>query len=115
MLRPTQSAIVFVQQLGRGLRKAKGKEYLTVIDFIGNYTNSYLIPIALYGDESYNKDNIRKLLVGGSSGLPGACTINFDEITQEQIFESIDKTTFEKNKILKPIINNEGKYSVTSH
>lgn len=101
MLRPTQSAIVFVQQLGRGLRKAKGKEYLTVIDFIGNYTNSYLIPIALYGDESYNKDNIRKLLVGGSSGLPGACTINFDEITQEQIFESIDKANLRKKQDLK--------------
>jgi superfamily II DNA or RNA helicase len=36
MLRPTQSAIIFVQQLGRGLRKTDGKEYLTVIDFIGN-------------------------------------------------------------------------------
>ena len=41
MLRPTQSAIVFVQQLGRGLRKTDGKEYLTVIDFIGNYNNNY--------------------------------------------------------------------------
>ena len=35
MLRPTESAIVFVQQLGRGLRKAENKEYLTVLDFIG--------------------------------------------------------------------------------
>ena len=46
MLRPTQSAIVFVQQLGRGLRKNGNKEYLTVIGFIGNYNNSYLVPIA---------------------------------------------------------------------
>ena len=37
MLRPTQSAIIFVQQLGRGLRNSDTKEYLTVIDFIGNY------------------------------------------------------------------------------
>src|SRR5690606_64486 len=50
MLRQTQSSIVFVQQLGRGLRKAPGKEYLVVIDFIGNYANNYLIPIALFGD-----------------------------------------------------------------
>ena len=59
MLRPTQSAIIFIQQLGRGLRKISSKNYLTVIDFIGNYDNNYLVPIALYGDTSYNKDNLR--------------------------------------------------------
>src|SRR6185312_7923965 len=47
MLRQTQSAIVFVQQLGRGLRKTVGKEYLIIIDFIGNYANNFMIPIAL--------------------------------------------------------------------
>lgn len=54
MLRPTKSAIIFVQQLGRGLRKVFGKEYVVVLDFIGNYDNNYLIPIALSGDQSYN-------------------------------------------------------------
>ena len=42
MLRPTESPIVFVQQLGRGLRKADDKEYVVIIDFIGNYMNNYL-------------------------------------------------------------------------
>ena len=59
MLRPTQSAIVFVQQLGRGLRKTQGKEYLTVIDFIGNYSNNYLVPIALYGCLLYTSPSPR--------------------------------------------------------
>jgi superfamily II DNA or RNA helicase len=90
MIRPTNSAIVFIQQLGRGLRKAEGKRYLTVIDFIGNYNNNYLIPIALYGDTSYNKDSLRRLLSEGSRMIPGASTINFDEITKEKIFNSID-------------------------
>jgi superfamily II DNA or RNA helicase/HKD family nuclease len=90
MLRPTSSAIIFVQQLGRGLRKAEGKSYLTVIDFIGNYENNYLIPIALYGDTSYNKDSLRKLISEGSRMVPGASTINFDEISKERIFRSID-------------------------
>ena len=90
MLRPTQSAIVFVQQLGRGLRKAEDKEYLTVIDFIGNYNNNYLVPIALYGDTSYNKDNLRKLMASGSSLIPGCSTVSFDEISQKRIFESIN-------------------------
>ena len=40
MLRPTQSPIVFIQQLGRGLRKADGKEYVVILDFIGNYKNN---------------------------------------------------------------------------
>ena len=87
MLRPTQSAIIFVQQLGRGLRKLWNKEYLTVIDFIGNYANNYMVPIALYGDRSYNKDTIRKLINNGSSVIPGCSTINFDLITKERIFK----------------------------
>ena len=74
MLRPTNSAIIFVQQLGRGLRKVKGKQYVTIIDFIGNYQNNYLVPIALYGDTSYKKDTLRKLIAGGSKMLPGAST-----------------------------------------
>lgn len=47
MLRPTESPIVFIQQLGRGLRKAEEKEYVVVLDFIGNYRNNFMIPIAL--------------------------------------------------------------------
>lgn len=90
MIRPTNSAIIFVQQLGRGLRKAEGKDYLTVVDFIGNHKNNYLIPIALYGDTSYNKDTLRRLISEGSKMLPGSSTINFDEITKERIYESID-------------------------
>lgn len=95
MLRPTESAIIFIQQLGRGLRKTDGKNYLTVIDFIGNYENNYLIPIALYGDTSYNKDTIRKLITEGSRMIPGASTINFDQITKERIFQSIDSTNMQ--------------------
>jgi superfamily II DNA or RNA helicase len=95
MLRPTDSAIIFIQQLGRGLRKVDGKGYLTVIDFIGNYENNYLIPIALYGDTSYNKDSLRKLITEGSRMIPGASTINFDEITKERIFQSIDSANMQ--------------------
>ena len=100
MLRPTQSAIIFVQQLGRGLRKAEGKEYLTVIDFIGNYSNNFLIPIALFGDTSYNKDNLRKLIAGGSNQIPGTSTINFDKIAKEKIYAAIDQSNFSLKKDL---------------
>ena len=105
MLRPTASAIIFIQQLGRGLRKVDGKGYLTVIDFIGNYENNYLIPIALYGDTTYNKDSLRKLITDGSRMIPGASTINFDKITKERIFESIDSANMKLYSDLKKDYN----------
>lgn len=91
LLRPTQSPIVFVQQLGRGLRKSKDKEYVVILDFIGNYKNNFMIPIALSGDRSYNKDNIRLYVLEGERIIPGSSTIHFDEISKKQIFASIDK------------------------
>ncbi len=95
MLRPTESPIVFIQQLGRGLRKYAGKEYVVILDFIGNYMNNFMIPIALSGDRTYNKDTIRKYVREGSRVIPGESTIHFDEISKKRIFESIDssKTT----------------------
>ncbi len=94
MLRPTQSAIVFVQQLGRGLRKSQGKEFVVILDFIGNYKNNFLIPIALSGDRSYNKDNVRRYVMEGDRVIPGASTIHFDEISRTRIFSAIDSANF---------------------
>ena len=91
MLRPTESPIVFIQQLGRGLRKADGKEYVVVLDFIGNYNNNFMIPVALSGDRTYNPDTIRKYVISGNSTIPGASTIHFDEIAKDKIFASIDR------------------------
>ena len=101
MLRPTESAIVFVQQLGRGLRKDHSKEYVVVIDFIGNYEKNFLIPIALSSNQSYNKDTLRRFVSEGSLLIPGASTINFDRISKKKIFESIDKANFSDIKIIK--------------
>ena len=91
MLRPTESPIVFIQQLGRGLRKAEGKEYVVILDFIGNYNNNFMIPVALSGDRSYNPDIIRKYVISGNTTIPGASTVHFDEIAKDKIFSSIDK------------------------
>ena len=91
MLRPTQSPIVFIQQLGRGLRKAENKEYVVILDFIGNYNNNFMIPVALSGDRTYNADTIRKYVISGNNTIPGASTVHFDEIAKEKIFNSIDK------------------------
>ena len=99
MLRYTQSSIVFIQQLGRGLRKYPGKDYVTVIDFIGNYKNNYLIPIALNGDTSRDKDQARR-----EAALPlqiDVSTINFSQIASERILASLDKVKLDGIKQLR--------------
>ena len=100
MLRQTQSSIIFIQQLGRGLRKHESKEFVTIIDFIGNYRNNYLIPIALSGDKSQNKDNIRRHMKD-TSYIKGVSTVNFEEIAKKQIFKAINSSNLTEMKKLK--------------
>ncbi|WP_282805282.1 DUF3427 domain-containing protein [Lactobacillus isalae] len=99
MLRNTQSSIVFIQQLGRGLRKFPGKDYVTVIDFLGNYKNNYLIPIALNGDKSRDKDQAVR-----ESKLPqviDVSTINFTEIASQRILASLEKIKLDSMRELR--------------
>ncbi|UEX90310.1 DUF3427 domain-containing protein [Staphylococcus ratti] len=105
MLRATASSIIFIQQLGRGLRKSSNKEYVTVIDFIGNYKNNYLIPIALSGNQSQNKDTYRKFLTD-SAVLNGVSTINFEEVAKKKIFESLNEVKLNSMKNLVEAFNN---------
>ncbi|MDR0880176.1 MAG: DEAD/DEAH box helicase [Clostridioides sp.] len=101
MLRPTMSSIIFTQQLGRGLRKTYNKEFIVVVDFIGNYDKNFLIPVALSGDKTYNKDSLRNYILEGNCIIPGCSTINFDSISKERIFESLNKVNFSKRAFLK--------------
>ncbi|MDE7051013.1 MAG: DUF3427 domain-containing protein, partial [Lactobacillus sp.] len=99
MLRNTQSSIVFIQQLGRGLRKFPDKDYVTVIDFLGNYKNNYLIPIALNGDKSRDKDQAVR-----ESKLPqviDVSTINFTEIASQRILASLEKIKLDSMRELR--------------
>lgn len=101
MLRKTESAIVFVQQLGRGLRKCDEKEFTLVLDFIGNYQRNYLVPIALSGDRTYNKDTLRKVVKEGSTVVPGCSTIAFDRISEKRIFKALEEGRFSDAKLIK--------------
>lgn len=100
MLRPTQSAIIFVQQLGRGLRKAMLKDYVLVLDFIGNYTNNFHIPLALSSDRTYQKENLRRFIHEGTKLIHGPSTINLERVVKDRIFESLDKVKFNHKKFL---------------
>ncbi len=96
MLRPTDSAIIFVQQLGRGLRKCVDpfKEYTLVLDFIANYQKNFLIPVALSGDRTFNKDGLRVFVKEGSTTLPGCSTVSFDAVSEKRVLDSIDVNSF---------------------
>ena len=86
-LRPTESPIVFLQQLGRGLRRSKGKEYLNVLDFIGNYEKAGRVRFLLTGrtlgkNEYYNPAD--------RSEFPDDCLIDFD-MKLIDLFSEMDK------------------------
>lgn len=101
MLRPTESVIVYIQQLGRGLRLCNGKDFLTVVDFIGNYKNNFMVPVALFGDRSYRRGTIEKLMIEGTPLIKGVSTIDFDRISKERIYSSINASKYSDRKILK--------------
>ena len=75
-LRPTQSPTIFLQQLGRGLRKAKDKKCLNVLDFIGNYKKANLVPFLLSGKE-YSAAECKKNKQGDYE-FPEECIVDFD-------------------------------------
>ncbi|WP_110926722.1 DEAD/DEAH box helicase [Bacillus massiliglaciei] len=101
MLRPTNSPIVFIQQLGRGLRKHKDKTFLTVLDFIGNHSKTFLIAIALNGSRYYDKESLKVAIATGFANIPGATHIQMDKISVERILSQIDKENFNSLKYLK--------------
>lgn len=90
LLRPTKSSIIFIQQLGRGLRKSENKEFVVILDFIANYENNFMIPIALSGNMSLDKDNMRNFITHANSLLYGSSSIHFDYIARQRIYNSID-------------------------
>lgn len=99
LMRPTESPIIFVQQLGRGLRKCQGKEHVVILDFIGLSDKNFLIPIALSGDRSYNKEIMRRLVTTGR--IPGTSSINFDAVSRERIYQAIDSANTNSMRLLK--------------
>lgn len=98
LLRPTQSSIVYIQQLGRGLRKYKDKDYVVVLDFIGNYEKNFLIPVAVSQDNTYDKDYLKRFIIHGTEIIPGESTITFERIAKERIFENINRSVFSNRK-----------------
>lgn len=114
-LRPTESQTVFIQQLGRGLRKYPGKDYVTVLDFIGNnYDRAVQIAMALgtlgkttYMEKAYLKEMIRTNFE--SLDIPKV-KIEIDDLSKEEIINFIDKTNFNSRVFLEKDYKNFKSY-----
>lgn len=103
-LRPTESQTIFLQQLGRGLRKFENKEYLTVLDFIGNnYQRSVQIALALssLSDTNVDKPYLRKLISTNFTSLELPIEIQLDELSKIEMLNFLEKSSFNTKKILK--------------
>lgn len=87
LLRPTESPIVFLQQLGRGLRIYRGKEYLNVLDFIGNYEKAGKAPLLLLGGTSFSE---KKACDYKDIEYPDDCLVDFD-MRLIDLFKELDK------------------------
>lgn len=86
-LRPTESPVVFLQQLGRGLRKSKGKEYLNVLDFIGNYEKAGRVRFLLTGKTLSEREQYNP---ADRASLPDDCLVDFD-MKLIDLFAEMDK------------------------
>lgn len=101
MLRPTDSPTVFIQQLGRGLRKSSDKDFLTVIDFIGNHNKVFLTALSLTGNSTYDKDSLRTALNNDFKNFFRDLYISIDEISKDKILAQIENENFNTMKYLK--------------
>ena len=114
-LRPTESSTIFLQQLGRGLRKYEGKPYLTVLDFIGNnYTRAAQIALAfgtLTKTGIADRKTIQDVVSHPKSviDIPGI-EIVFDSFSKDAILASLENTNFDQKRFLKKDYENYKKF-----
>ncbi|MFT5145227.1 MAG: hypothetical protein ACI84D_003869, partial [Thalassolituus oleivorans] len=88
-LRPTESATVFLQQLGRGLRMAEDKECLTVLDFVGNAKKEYRFDIRYGALLQMGRNRLKEQVQQGFPLLPSGCSIQLDRESTEIVLENL--------------------------
>lgn len=98
-LRPTESATVFLQQLGRGLRLCEGKECLTVLDFVGRSNKKYKFDLKYEAIAGKGRKSLRKQVEEGFSSLPRGCYLELEKKAKEFILESLRQTNNDKKTL----------------
>lgn len=107
-LRPTESATVFLQQLGRGLRLAEGKECLTVLDFVGRANKKYKFDSKYESIVGKGRKSLRKQVEEGFSNLPRGCYIELEKKAKEFILENLKQTNNDTKALRENIRTFEG-------
>ena len=92
LLRPTESATLFVQQLGRGLRRAEGKDVLTVLDFVGIQHENFRFEAKYKALLGIGRRPLRDGLQHGFARLPAGCTIQLDDKPREQVLAALRRS-----------------------
>ena len=99
-LRPTESLTVFLQQLGRGLRLADGKESLTVLDFVAQANKKYNYESRFRALVGKSKRRISEYVQYGFTMLPRGCSITLEKQAQEHILKNIKETIFNQKRLV---------------
>ena len=88
-LRPTESAIVFLQQLGRGLRLHPSKSCLTVLDFIGQAHRSFRYDLRYRALLGGTRDQLEQQIKEGFPFLPAGCSLQLDRVSSERVLSNL--------------------------
>ncbi len=95
LLRPTSSPVVFLQQIGRGLRLSPGKQHLTVVDFVGNH-RSFLLPARLLAGLADGRPatdaELRERLAAGNLELPAGCSVDYQVQARDELLRLLPKS-----------------------
>lgn len=103
LLRPTQSSTVFLQQLGRGLRRADDKAVLTVLDFIGQQRREFRFDVKYRALLDVPRKKLERIIDDGPPGLPSGCQLMLDRVARTIVLENIRSQL----KLNKPALVNE--------
>ncbi|MDP3795810.1 MAG: DUF3427 domain-containing protein [Polaromonas sp.] len=89
LLRPTQSAVIFQQQMGRGLRLARGKDACLILDFVGLYSADFRFDVLLRSITGMSRREIEEAVKNGFSTLPSGVHIQFDRVARSRVLENL--------------------------
>jgi hypothetical protein len=100
-LRPTESATVFLQQLGRGLRRSENKSVLTVLDFVGQQHREFRFDLKLRALTGSGRRDLQNQIEHGFPFLPSGCHITLDEVAREIVLENVKRQiSFTKKQLI---------------
>lgn len=113
MLRPTESSVIFLQQLGRGLRKSLGKDSVTVLDFIGAHRTEFRMDKKFEALTGLLPGELKAQIEQGFPNLPGGMSINLDSVAASRVLENIKAQLNYSTQRLVSLATKSGTQSLT--